>query len=453
MATIAATASANVYLRHPYAIVCEGDSLEVHDLGCDTAAATSDGRRRASHAFSLARYASAVRANSGRGSNVVHGCDVRDGVLAGGTASGLVLLARLEDGATGAAGASGAAGSSAGVFRELSGHAKVVGFLRLGPAATRLYTSSIDKSVRVWSLPDGACVQTIKAGTPVLQLALLPPSSAAAPAAAGGAAAAEHRVLFGCGDGTLKLWDPCCRKASKALTTLRYAHDDYVGELRVAPDGARALSVSKKGQLQLWKSDAKHGLVPEPAAIPAAERLTSYWRVEILRSGLAGITPRGGLDLWRWGTREPERLAAEWVEASMLDAPSDSMCLEAAAGAAAPGGASVLFAGIAAPAPGAPPALGVFSCHADTTASPTRTARPPPPAAAADAPPGTAGGAWGRWQAVAAEECMAADAELMAELQARLEKMELVAAAAGRELGEASVRACLRKACRAVNAD
>ena len=123
---------------------------------------------------------------------------------------------------------------------ELSGHSRVVGFLRLGDGARRLYSSSLDKSVRLWSLPDGACLQTVKAGTPVLQIALLPADASSD----GSDGAVTQRVLMGCGDGLVRLWDPSCKKANRALTTLRFAHKEYVGELRLASDATRTQSIS-----------------------------------------------------------------------------------------------------------------------------------------------------------------------------------------------------------------
>ena len=82
-----------------------------------------------------------------------------------------------------------------------------------------------------------AALQMVKAGTPVLQLVLLPtPSTKEKREEEAG------RAVLGCADGTVRLWDPRCRKANKALTPLKFTHKDYVGELRLAGDGPRTLS-------------------------------------------------------------------------------------------------------------------------------------------------------------------------------------------------------------------
>ena len=110
-------------------------------------------------------------------------------------------------------------------------------------------------------LPAGVPLQTVKVGTPVIALEIIPD-----------AAAAEAQLLLGGGDGTVRLWTPACRKASKALATLKYIHDEYAGILRLSPDGGRLLSYSRSGQLQLWRrgkggvKKAKPSRSPPPAA-------------------------------------------------------------------------------------------------------------------------------------------------------------------------------------------
>ena len=224
---------ANIWLRYPFLVTCSGTALELHAVHVD------DKPPRCLSSISLAAYDKSEHlvggGNTGRGSNVVHGCDFCSDVLACGTVTGLVLVIQLQ-------GASAAATPPAAPpppppILELAGHSKVVGFLRLGAGATRLFTSSLDKSVRLWSLPDGACLQMVKAGTPVLQLVLLPtPSTKEKREEEAG------RAVLGCEDGTVRLWDPRCRKANKALTPLKFTHKDYVGELRLAGDGPRTLS-------------------------------------------------------------------------------------------------------------------------------------------------------------------------------------------------------------------
>ncbi len=63
--------------------------------------------------------------------------------------------------------------------------------------------------------------------------------------------AAAAQLLMGCGDGTVRLWEPGCAKAARATRSLRFCHAQYVGWLRVTSQ--YALSCSRDGELQLWR--------------------------------------------------------------------------------------------------------------------------------------------------------------------------------------------------------
>ena len=477
-----------MWLRYPRVITCSGSSLLIYLIqGIDSVL---------THDISLAEYEArchqAGRANTGRGANVVHGCDVRDGRVACGLASGHVLAMDLEADASGAP----------PPMTEMSGHSNVVGFIRLAAGAKRMVTSSFDKSARLWSLPDGECLQIIKTGTPVLQLALLPAATTAE-------ADAPH-VLIGCGDGTVRLWDSSCRKANKALTTLRFAHKMYVGELQLAADGSRMLSCSRDGALQLWKRGAKGSFVPDEESLPPKNLMSEYWRIELLPAGLAGITERGAVHWFGWGGGAPRELSASLPLLPLLESPAESyaekLTAEAAAEAAVAAAMAKVGAPAAAPAAAAvdPPAGGAVmtAAGAVTGAADAITAaasvpsvllawvglRPtgaggavategvnktslhvhllycdPPTAPALSAPvasapkpadaqpvptpvpppvaPAALPAGWARWCEMAAAEGVSVDAAL----QQRLCMMEAVAAKAGRELGEASVHAFLQR--------
>lgn len=298
------TEDANVWLRDTYVVTCAGAALEVHLLEQDRG---GHDVVRQMLSLSLKAYESrdheAGRAKTGRVSNVVHGCDVRSKWLACGTASGLVLAFDLR--------------AEPPPVVKLSGHTSVTGFVRLTALcdSPRVVSSSFDKSARLWSLPDGACLQVVKVGTPVLQLVVLPAESAAE--------ADSPRVAMGCGDGTVRVWHSSSRKAGKALITLRFAHKMYVGELRLAPDGSRMLSVSRDGELQLWRADDKVGFVPDPEAMPKRD-VSAYWRLELLKSGLVGISARGSIHFWAWGASDPIELQPEGESPALLESPSDT---------------------------------------------------------------------------------------------------------------------------------
>ena len=511
----------NCWLRYPYVISCSGSLVEVHLVGSADAlpaadaapaadtAATPPLATRHLHTISLATYElheSAGGAPDGRGKNLVHGCDLRGDWLACGTTQGLVLAIALppvvrkggDDGA--------AAAAAAPTIHELAGHSKVVGFCRIGAPSvrrTKLYTTSLDKSVRLWSLADCSCLQVVKVGTPVLQLVLVADAAAAAAAGASNAAAADEpaeRVIIGCADGTVRLWDPRCRKANKALSTLKFAHKEYVGELRLSSDGSRLLSCSRDGALQLWRRDEKHGYLPDATAVLSTHDLGSlYWRVELLSCGLLGISKSGGLELWRWGARAALVLAADSFSSPMLPSPADSYLMEqapaeqslqeqapaglaAAAESAEAGGGGGDDGADAAAAAVAPPVLlvafvglqrghvagaatdvtgtksrGAITLHSMRCALPSPAAAAPTAAApfarepkaedgtgdgdGAAPPPPPPPANWSRWCEVAAEEGVAPDEAL----QTRLRMMESVASKAGRELAESSVRAYMKR--------
>ena len=354
-----ATEDANVWLRDPYVVTCAGAALEVHLLEQDGGG--HDVVRQVL-SLSLKAYESrdheAGRAKTGRVSNVVHGCDVRSKWLACGTASGLVLAFDIR--------------AEPPQVVKLSGHTSVTGFVRLTAAtAVRVVTSSFDKSARLWSLPDGACLQVVKVGTPVLQLVVLPAESASE--------ADSPRIAMGCGDGTVRVWHSSSRKAGKALITLRFAHKMYVGELRLAPDGSRMLSVSRDGELQLWRADDKVGFVPDPEAMPKRD-MSAYWRLELLKSGLVGISARGSIHFWAWGASDPIELQTEGESTALLESPSDTHGEEPAtalvrrdavsgAEAAAPADAAAPAPGEAPGAPSAPEPITAASGDAPFTAA------------------------------------------------------------------------------------
>ncbi|KAL3921936.1 MAG: hypothetical protein SGPRY_004730, partial [Prymnesium sp.] len=192
-----------LWLRHPFVALCSGAELSLHTLQ-DRALDDSSLLTHHSHCTLPAAY---CQPRAGLGGNALHGFDIRAGWLAGGTTTGSILLIPLHP--------EGALQREA--MRVLEGHAKVVSWLCIHTSGERLYSSSFDRTIREWSLSDMTCLQTVKIGSPVLQLKLFPPS--------GGD---DAQLLVGCGDGTIKLWDPQQRKAQKAIRTLRFTHRECV---------------------------------------------------------------------------------------------------------------------------------------------------------------------------------------------------------------------------------
>ena len=293
--TTTASNSTNLWLKPPYLITCDEAVVAVHVF--------EQSELKLLCKFALKAYLQSGKLReSGRGANALHGVDVRGDLLLGGTHSGLLLCVPLSPPPSG----------DAPPLHELAGHTKVVHAAVLSPRDAKIaFTGSFDRTVRQWGeLPAGVPLQTVKVGTPVIALEIIPD-----------AAAAEAQLLLGGGDGTVRLWTPACRKASKALATLKYIHDEYAGILRLSPDGGRLLSCSRSGQLQLWRRGKGGVYEPTPADMPAAD-LSNAWRLEPTAQGLIEVGGRGECKLWRWGARAAAVVAEPSVPALLLETPS-----------------------------------------------------------------------------------------------------------------------------------
>lgn len=441
--------STRVWLRWPYLAVCDGALVQVFDAAAGAEGGSSAGNAaegaplQCLRRFSLARYNTGAAA-SGRGANVLHGLDVRAGCLVGGTASGTVLHVKL-------AGDGGPATYDAEpTVHELNGHTKVVSCVQLarngGDDGLQLaYSSSLDKTVRQWSLRDGACLQVIKAGTAVLAIALLPPTPQG------------PQLLMGCNDGTVRMWESGGKKAARAVSTLRHQHDSYVGALQLSSDGERLLSCARSGQLQLWRRHEKEGFAADADGLQPSDaaNVADAWRLDVLSSGLLAVSAAGGVAYWAWGTRAAQPLRPDALASSLLDQPCESHVEE---DAARPGRATLVFAGLrhateaaeAATATAATLCLEVHRC-ADMRigdeppggggggATPTAA---PASGGASDGQDGASGAFdWPQMRALALELGVEPDDDL----QQQLVKMARVAQATGRELSESSVRTFLQR--------
>ena len=333
------------------------------------------------------------------------------------------------------------------------------------------------EQVRQWSLRQGACLQVVKAGTAVLSIALLPPPPPAGTAAAGAPPPAGPQLLMGCHDGTVRLWEVGCRKASKALATLRYQHDSYVGSLQLSADGTRLLTCGRSGQLQLWRRHEREKekfvaapeLLPRTAAGEVAPAVACAWRLDLLSRGLLAVSAAGGVDLWAWGARAPLRLRPDALACQLLDQPAESFVAEscaappcAAEGDAPQGGeaaarATLVFAGLRRGGAGGEAGGAAFCLELHRCVGLPLPSTPTGDAAAGGGDAARQGeGGGGGEAAVAAwewEACMAAWHGLAIEmgvtpddeLRQQLLKMTRVAEATGQPLGGETVRNFLRR--------
>jgi WD40 repeat protein len=137
--------------------------------------------------------------------------------------SSLDRTLRLWDASTGIA-----------VGQPLAGHSQGVNGVAYGPAGTTLVSAGADGTVRLWDAATGAPLATLTGHDgPVLCVASDP---------------AGRWVATGGADGTVRLWEP---RRRQALATLRN-HDAPVNCLAFSPDGARLASGGDDHRVTLW---------------------------------------------------------------------------------------------------------------------------------------------------------------------------------------------------------
>lgn len=104
----------------------------------------------------------------------------------------------------------------------------------------RAVTGSVDRSIWLWNLETGECVDTLAGHTAPVQCVAI--------------TADGKRVVSGSQDKTLKIWD---LEESRCIKTFE-GHTQMVWTLDVTPDGARAVSGGNDGTLRVW--DVEKGI-------------------------------------------------------------------------------------------------------------------------------------------------------------------------------------------------
>jgi WD40 repeat protein len=159
------------------------------------------------------------------------------GELVTASLDGTLKVWRLPDGAT-----PGADGAAPLVLRAtLRGHGDGVSACAELPGG-RLLSASLDGTLRVFSLTDGGAPRGVCEGHAgwVTDCAILPPGR--------GESAGTDRAVSVSLDGTLKVWDLTMAERLHALC----GHQGFVTALQLLPDGKRLLSASRDRTLKLW---------------------------------------------------------------------------------------------------------------------------------------------------------------------------------------------------------
>jgi len=137
----------------------------------------------------------------------------------------------------------------------LSAHTGPVAALVVAPEGTIAYSGSDDKTIRVWSLPDGKLLRTLIQPAPVRALALLP----------GG-----KSIASGGGDGLLRCLDAADGRERISLK----GHTSAVSAVAVLPSqtaGLRLVSAAEDGAIRIWTLPPDVALPPvtgKPQAKP-----------------------------------------------------------------------------------------------------------------------------------------------------------------------------------------
>ncbi len=131
----------------------------------------------------------------------------------------------------------------------LTGHTKEVLALCPLPCSARLVSSSADATLRVWDAAAGTCERALDVGRGGVAHALLSLGSS--------------RVIAGCGDGALRVWqvDPPAARCEQVLK----GHADGVWSMALLEDG-RVVTGSSDKSICIWAHNKRERVVVPPLA-------------------------------------------------------------------------------------------------------------------------------------------------------------------------------------------
>ena len=202
--------------------------------------------------------------------------------------------------------------------RTFKGHSNDVTSLRFSPDNTRICSGSSDKTLRAWSVSDGALVGAAETASAINAVTWLPDGK---------------QIASGGADGLVRLWSSKSRReeaqtspakdqslvtpaATLELVKELKGHEGSVTALEVAPDGPQLISGGADGTLRQWKiedgsvvREIKHdGAVTALAVRPDGKRFASAGTNGIAKIWNAGD---GKLVAELKGDRYAYELAAE----------------------------------------------------------------------------------------------------------------------------------------------
>ena len=168
------------------------------------------------------------------------------------------------------------------VLLTLRGHTGRVTYLRFSPDAWQLFSSSDDKTIRIWDAVGNTENQLIRRRTIFSAVAI---------------GEEGKRAATACQDGSILVWDVETGRELPSLT----GHKGVVNDLRTLPGGERVISIGSGGSPNIW--DLKTG--GNPLTLPAVDEkaLNSCAISENGQWFIAG-GEKGILYVWDLATRQ-----------------------------------------------------------------------------------------------------------------------------------------------------